>query len=197
MTTIDANLEEKLRQGFRLFNPYMILMWRLGLGRWLNAYPDVLGRYMVIVHTGRKSGLKRYTPVNYAEIDGDVYCVAGFGAVSDWYRNVTVDPNVELWLPTSRRTGLAEDVTEQAGALAKLRQVLIASAFAANAAGVYPKTMSDDELAPATEGYRLIRVRFTGLREADRGPGDLAWVWLCFAVIGLSLLAVSRKRRRA
>jgi deazaflavin-dependent oxidoreductase (nitroreductase family) len=195
VTTLEPRTEEALRQGFRSFNRFMLLMWRLGLGRWLNAAPAQLGRYMVIVHTGRKSGLKRYTPVNYAEIDGDIYCTAGFGSVSDWYRNIMANPDVELWLPTMRWTGTAEDVTEQEGALGKLRQVLIASAFAAQAAGIDPKTMSDEELAQATRDYRLVRVRYTGLREGAGGPGDLAWVWGPLAVLALAALIGSRRRR--
>jgi deazaflavin-dependent oxidoreductase (nitroreductase family) len=197
MAIMDAETEAKLREAFRVSNRYMLLMWRLGMWRLLNANPKTLGRYMVIVHTGRKSGAKRYTPVNYAEIDGDIYCTAGFGAISDWYRNIMADPNVELWLPNVRWTGTAEDVTDQAGAVDKMRQVLIGSAFAANAAGLYPKTMSDDELAQATSSYRLVRIRYTGLREGEGGPGDLEWVWGPVALLGLlALVALARSLRR-
>lgn len=197
MTTFDPRAEEALRQSFRYFNRFMLLMWRLGLGPLLNAAPDVLGRYMVIVHTGRKTGMKRYTPVNYAEIDGDIYCSAGFGTISDWYRNIMADPRVELWLPKARWTGIAEDITDQEGALDKLRQVLIASAFAANAVGIYPKTMSDEALAKETTDYRLVRVRFTGLREGEGGPGDLVWVWGVAALLALLARAAAGRRRRS
>jgi hypothetical protein len=136
--------------------------------------------------------------VNYAEVDGDIYCTAGFGSSSDWYRNVMANPNVELWLPNMRWTGTAEDVTEREGALDKMRQVLIASAFAANAAGVYPKTMSDEELKKATNNYRLVRIRYTGLREGEGGPGDLEWVWGPVALFIVAVLAalVGSVRRR-
>ena len=68
----DPQFEEKLRQGFKYLNKFMLLLWRLGLGNLLNAWPDVGGRIMVITHTGRKTGLKRQTPVNYTIIDGEV-----------------------------------------------------------------------------------------------------------------------------
>jgi hypothetical protein len=42
---------------------------------------------MVIVYMGRKTGKRRYTPVNHALIDGDVYCMTGFGAKADRYRS--------------------------------------------------------------------------------------------------------------
>jgi len=35
----------------------------------------------VITHTGRKTGRKRRTPVNYAVVRDDVYCTAGFGHI--------------------------------------------------------------------------------------------------------------------
>ena len=84
MTTMSVEMTESLRQAFKVLNRRLMLpLWRLGLGRWLNAWPAVGGRIMVLVHRGRKSGLQRYTPVNYAQVDGEVYCTAGFGAGSD------------------------------------------------------------------------------------------------------------------
>ena len=83
MTTIDSRSEQDLRQGFKYFNRFMLLMWRLGLGRWINLWPEVGGRIMVITHTGRKTGMRRRTPVNYTIANGDIYCTAGFGGVSD------------------------------------------------------------------------------------------------------------------
>jgi hypothetical protein len=50
--------------------------------------------------------------VNYAIVDGEVYCTAGFGAVSDWYRNIRTNPEVEVWLPDGWWAGVAEEVTD-------------------------------------------------------------------------------------
>ena len=91
---------------------------------------------MVITHTGRKSGLRRRTPVNYAIINGDIYCAAGFGAVADWYRNLLADPHVEVWLPDGWWAGSQRcDDLPAEQRLPVLRQVLINSGFAAYAAG--------------------------------------------------------------
>ncbi|HAJ35386.1 MAG TPA: hypothetical protein DCL15_06795, partial [Chloroflexi bacterium] len=126
------NVEQWLRQGFKWLNRYMVLHWRLGLGPIANR-ADLAGCIMILVHTGRKSGRLRRTPVNYAIIAGDVYCVAGFGHVADWYQNLLATPNVEVWLPAGWYAGVAEDVTglpadEKATIM---RQVLINSGFAA------------------------------------------------------------------
>ena len=177
MTDIDPQLEEKLRQGFKYLNRFMLIMWRLGLSNWLNAWPQVLGRYMVITHTGRKSGRPRRTPVNYAIVANEIYCTAGFGSISDWYRNIKANPQVEVWLPEGWWNGVAEEVVDPSVRLSLLRQVLIGSGFAARAFGLDPVTMLDDELASRTSEYQLIHVKRLAARTGPGGPGDLAWVW--------------------
>lgn len=185
--TPDPRLEEQLRQGFKYLNRFMLLMWRLGMGPLLNMGPAMAGRYMVITHTGRKSGAKRRTPVNYALVDDEVYCTAGFGSMSDWYRNIVANPQVEVWLPDGWWAGIAEEVTQSEARLPVLRQVLIASGFAAYAAGVDPKQLTDEELDAATKEYRLIRIRRVAARTGKDGPGDLVWVWPLLVMLLLPL----------
>ncbi len=161
-----------MRRGFRYGNKFMLLMWRLGLQRFGMSNPYA-GYIMVLTHKGRKSGLARRTPVNFAVINGDVYCVAGFGAVADWYRNLLADPHVQVWLPDgSWWAGEAEDVTDlpDEQRLPLLRQVLINSGFAAYAAGLNPNSMSDAALDAATAGYKLVRIRLAGAAHGRRRP---------------------------
>jgi deazaflavin-dependent oxidoreductase (nitroreductase family) len=137
----------------------MLLLWRLGLGPWLNAWPAVGGRIMIITHTGRRSGRRRQTPVNYTPVGDAVYCTAGFGRRCDWYLNLLADPHVEVRLPRERWRGLAEDVSDSPDRALRLRQVLIASGVAAYLAGLNPRRMSDQELERLAGLYRLIRIR--------------------------------------
>ncbi len=191
-------LEARARAAFKQFNRFMLLMWRLGLGRWVNLSPRWGGRIMVLVHRGRKSGLRRLTPVNYAPDEGnpsgDIYCTAGFGAVADWYKNIVADPHVEVWLPDGWWAGVAEELPqEHPDWLLRLRQVLIASGFAASAFGIDPHRLDDAELLRLAAAYRVIRIRRTAARTGPGGPGDLAWVWpLATLVLGVLLL---RRRR--
>lgn len=148
---------------------------------------------MVITHTGRKTGLRRQTPVNYAIVNGEIYCVAGFGPVSDWYRNLLAHPQVEVWLPEGWWAGQAEDVSNSPENLRLKRQVLIASGFAARAAGIDPLHISDAELARQTADYRLVHIRRREARTGPDGPGDLAWVW---PLATLLLLPLALRRRR-
>lgn len=187
--------EQWLRKGFKWLNRYMVLHWRLGLGPVANR-ADLTGCIMVLVHIGRKSARTRRTPVNYALIAGDLYCVAGFGRVADWYQNLLVNPAVEVWLPAGWYAGAADDVTElPAGEKAAImRQVLINSGFAARIGGINAAHMTDDALLAATATYRLVRIRCTEARTGAGGPGDLAWVWPLATTVLTALLLLRRKR---
>lgn len=143
---------------FRAVNHGMLRAWRVGDGRMLNLWPSVAGRIMVLGHVGRRSGLLRRTPLNYAVVDGDVWCVAGFGAASDWYRNVLAQPQVEVWLPGQRLTGVAAAADDDPRRARVVRAVLVASGFAARAAGLRPDRLDDAALARAARDYRLVRI---------------------------------------
>jgi deazaflavin-dependent oxidoreductase (nitroreductase family) len=188
MGEIPLETAKKLQVGFRYFNRFMLLMWRLGLGPWINVWPKVIGRILVITHVGRKSGLKRRTPANYAIIDGDIYCMAGFGRISDWYRNIKANPNVEVWLPDGWWQGMVEEVTDPEKRLRLLRQVLVASGFAAFAVGINPHRIADQELEAVTGEYRLLRIQRTAERTGQDGPGDLTWVWPLATMLLLPLV---------
>ena len=185
----------RLRRLFRVLNRLMVILFRLGLGAWGNA-SKYGGYIMVIKNTGRKSGLSRLTPVNYAMVNGDVYCTAGFGEESDWYRNIMTNPQVEIWLPNGRWAGVAEDVTGLSDRASIFRQVIIASGFAGLLFGVNQKKMSDSELDELLAHYRLIRIRRTGALTGPGGPGDLAWVWPLTTLVLLFLLVSGRSGRK-
>lgn len=185
---------ERLRAIFKGFNRFMLLLWRLGLGRWGNG-TRYGGYVMVMKHTGRKSELTRYTPVNYAEIDGDVYCTAAFGAKADWYHNLLANPEVELWLPDGRWAGVAERVGQEEDRAEILRQVIIAAGFAGPLFGVNPRHMSRQDFERLADEYVLFRIRKTQPVTGGGGPGDLAWIWpLSTVLFGWLLL---RRRRHA
>lgn len=138
----------------------MVFLWKIGLGKAINIWPAGFGRIMVVKHRGRKSGKEYLTPINYAVVDGEIYCTAGFGSISDWYRNILVDPGVELWLPEGKRMACAEDISSSPQRLFLLRQVIIASGFAGPLFGVDPKKLDDDQLNKVSKNYRLVHFAF-------------------------------------
>lgn len=196
MTPLNSQTEASLRQFFKYFNRVMLLLWRLGIGPSMNRYPDTTGRFMVIVHTGRKTGLRRCTPVNYAEVEGGLYCAAGFGSVSHWYQNILANPQVEIWLENERWAAAAEDVSDHPDRIHLLREVLKGSGFVAPLVGVDPRRLSDEELDRATANYRLIHLRRAEPITGPGGPGDLAWVWPVATAVLLPLALAGLFGRR-
>ena len=190
---ITPAIAQQMRQAFKNGNRYMLFMWRLGLAKFINISPGTIGKIMVLTHVGRKTGALRRTPVNYCIANNDIYCTAGFGASSDWYRNIKKNPQVEVWLPEGWWQGKAEDVNNHPDRVELIRQVLIASGFAARSIGIEPKSMTAEEIEDVTKDYKLIRIRRTAACTGPGGPGDLAWVWplATFLLLPLAL----RKRR--
>jgi deazaflavin-dependent oxidoreductase (nitroreductase family) len=193
---MDNPENELLRQLFKRFNHFMVLIWRLGLGSWVNG-TRWGGAYMVIKHFGRKSGKAYLTPVNYALVGGSIYCTAGFGSKSDWYQNLLVRPVIEVWLPNGRWAGVAQDVTDAPDRVVYFRQVLIASGFAGPLFGENPAHLTDVDLEELLGEYRLIRIDRTAALTGAGGPGDLAWIWpLTTFLLSAKLLHVWKRNRK-
>ncbi|CAJ1497012.1 nitroreductase family deazaflavin-dependent oxidoreductase [[Mycobacterium] burgundiense] len=73
-------------------------LYRAGLG-------FLLGRRMLMLeHRGRKSGLPRQVVLETVDRPGPqrFVVVSGFGAASQWYRNVLADPRVKVSVGTRR-----------------------------------------------------------------------------------------------
>jgi deazaflavin-dependent oxidoreductase (nitroreductase family) len=90
-----------------------IWFYRLGLGGLLGA------RFLMLTHTGRKSGRERKTVLEVVRYDKAkcVFVVAsGFGPQSDWYRNIRAKPQVTVQCGRRRWNMTAEFlITDQAG----------------------------------------------------------------------------------
>ena len=82
------------------------VLYKLGLG-------PVVGKIILLLTTtGRKTGLKRVTPLQYEEIDGKYYLGAARGLKADWVRNIQANPQVEVRVKSLNFQGLAEVVTD-------------------------------------------------------------------------------------
>ena len=83
-----------------------VMAYRRGLG------PLIGKLILLLTTTGRKSGLKRLTPLQYEKIGNDYYVGAGYGPKSDWYRNVLADPHVHVRVKRLSFDAIAEPVTD-------------------------------------------------------------------------------------
>ena len=163
---------------------FMVPLFRLGLGPILGS---PYGGYIMVIKThGRCTGKTRYTPVNYAINNGYVYCTAGFGSVSHWYKNLSNNPQVELLLPSGAVTANAEVVNEIAEKRIALRQVLINSGFAAFVFGGFnPYRVSEEKIIELTRDYIVIRFRTAGIAAGPYDPGGWFWLWPVAALAAL------------
>jgi deazaflavin-dependent oxidoreductase (nitroreductase family) len=82
------------------------LLYAVGLG------PIVGKIILLLTTTGRKSGQKRITPLQYEEIDGNYFLGSARGTKSDWYRNIEADGRVEVRVKNRRFRGVAETSTD-------------------------------------------------------------------------------------
>ena len=186
-----------MRRGFNLMNKGMVPLWRLGLGRMMNSWPEGAGQLLVLEHVGRRSGAIYRTPVDFSRVGDDLYCVAAFGEKTHWYRNILAAPEIAVWLPDGRWVASAEDASDDPRRLDLVRQVLIDSGFVARLIGLHPHQMSDEHLDQATSMYRLLRIRPQRKEPSVDGPGSLVWVWAFSAIAILAVFLGWRRLGRA
>lgn len=82
-----------------------IWFYRIGLG---GLFGD---RFLLLNHTGRKSGLPRQAVIEIVNIDAqnDVYhVVSGFGEKAQWFQNIMVRPQVEIQIGRIKTSAGAE-----------------------------------------------------------------------------------------
>ena len=82
------------------------VLYAIGLG------PLIGGFITLLTTTGRRSGKKRVTPLQYEKIGDDYYLGAARGVKADWVRNIQADPHVELRVGKKYVPGAAEVVTD-------------------------------------------------------------------------------------
>ena len=186
----------RLRQFFRALNRYfMVPVFRLGLGAFVGS---PLGGYIMVVKTvGRKTGRARYTPVNYAIIDGQVYCLAGWKEIAHWYRNLRANPKVELIMPGGAVQGIAEQVTDPDEWLHATRQVLRNAGFAGFLLGANPFTASDELVREKAKGTPVICIRPMGIASGAGDPGGWLWVLVTGIFVWVVFRASKNKKPEA
>jgi deazaflavin-dependent oxidoreductase (nitroreductase family) len=187
--------EDIARRVFRSLNRYfMVPAFRLGLGSFIvNPFS---GYIMVMKTIGHKSGRTRYAPMDYALQDGNVYCTAGFGQTTHWYRNLRANPRVELLMPGGNITGLAEEVTDPGERLRALRQILKNGGFAGFFMGFNPHSAPDEQVIEKCEGLPVICIRPAGIKSGAADPGGWLWLlWVGFGLAPILMRWLGRKRK--
>ena len=81
------------------------VLYEIGLGR-------IIGKIILLLTTtGRKSGMKRVTPLQSEQIGADYDLGAARGLKADWVRNIQSNPQVEIRIGSKQFVGEAKVVT--------------------------------------------------------------------------------------
>ena len=97
-----------LRALFRA--PIWLYRWNLG---WIMG-----GRFLLLTHTGRKTGLPRQTVIEVVSQDeatSTYYVAAAWRDRSDWYRNIQQNPAVGVQVRNHRFEARAEQISVTEG----------------------------------------------------------------------------------
>ncbi len=100
---------KRLRSLFR--GPVYLYRWHLG---WLLGH-----RFLLLAHTGRRSGLRRQTVlevVDYRKPGPEVVVVSAFGRYADWLRNIEARPDEEVTVGSRRFAASHRLLSEQEAA---------------------------------------------------------------------------------
>ena len=182
-----------LRRLFRWMNRSVMLpAFRLDLAPWM--VNPVTGYFMVLRTTGRRSGQVREAPVNYAILDGCIYCLAGWGRQTHWFANLLADPQVTVRLPSGMVLGEAEEVTDVAEAQRAIVRVARNAGFALLFDGLNPLTASDQDILERHSWMPVVRIRPVGLLGGPHDPDGYGWIGP--VVAGGAWVIARRLRRR-
>ena len=197
-----TRLLRPLQRGFLVLNRwFMAPLLRAGFG-WLVGNP-VTGHVMLLRTRGWKTGLRREAPLGYVIRDGAVYCVAGYGRPTPWYRNLLAEPGVEVILPTRRFRARAEPVADRDEWLRTYRALMASFGVVGRAVGGDIRRLDDASLAAEHGALPVIRItpepRARPLVAGQFDPGGAGWVLpYVGAALGAGLvfaLVVMRRER--
>lgn len=187
-----TRLLRPLQRGFLVLNRgFMTPLIRHGFG-WLVGNPFT-GHLMLLRTRGRRSGRIREAPLGYVIQDGAVYCVAGYGVSTPWFRNLVADPSVEVVLPTRRFVGTAEPVTDPDQWLATYRALIASFGLVGRAIVGDVRTTNDAELLERHRSLPVVRITpADGEAPVAAGPfdpGGRGWLLPQAAAVGVAVLA--------
>lgn len=179
-------MSDLFRKIFRFLNKYfMVPMFRLGFGPF---FGNPLSGYIMVLKTiGRKSGRVRYVPVNYTIYKGNIYCISGWRKVSDWYKNLHANPEIEIMLPGGTLFARMEEICDPNEKGLVARQVLKNAGFAGFFEGYNPWRISDAEFKQKTADLPVLRFQPLGVGNGPSDASGWAWIW-SFVATGILIV---------
>jgi deazaflavin-dependent oxidoreductase (nitroreductase family) len=169
-----------------------LIWWRMGLGP-IMSHPALGGHRMLILSSwGRKSNLPRHTMLSCVSTNEREYVCSGWGAKSDWYKNIVVTPSVTV--QTGRKVYAAkarrvEDIDEYTHIVGEMFETGGDTHFTT---WLESFGISQDKQDMIAKRDRLYIVALDPSAEPGPPPMsvDLKWVWgiIMILIVGVWLL---------
>ncbi len=202
LTGVARTASRASQVAFRHVNRWFVVpLHRAGLAVWLGG---PLGGWQCLVTTiGRTSGLRRDTPLGYIVMDGAAWVMAGYGPRTQWYRNILVDPRVDLRLPGRHPfAALAEEARDPDLRARVIPPLCRSMALPGLMIGCVPATSTDERILDCVSWVPLVRIRPADgsvLAPGPEDPGGRGWVWrhLVMTAATLGFIGLVRRLKRA
>lgn len=175
-----------------------VLFYRLGLGDLVNAV-----HIMILGTRGQKTGLPRYTSIEYRRHGSKIYIVSAWGERPHWFGNLQKTPDVLVQQGRKHFAARASAVTNPGEALRVLHL------FRRRAPFVYDPIIARlsarekvDERSLPEVSHEITIVRLDPLKEVpkiDPLPVNYGWVLPGMLVFGLAvvlMIGLTRSRER-
>lgn len=163
-----------------------LIWWRMGLGP-IMSHPALGGHKMLVLSCrGRISRLPRHTMLSYVSTDDDrEYVCSGWGAKTDWYKNIEVNSLVTVQVGRKAYAAKArrvEDIDEYTKVVEEMFESGGDSHFASWLESFGIAYDREDMIAKRD---RLYIVGFGPSEEAGPPPMpvDLKWLWGLMVII--------------
>jgi deazaflavin-dependent oxidoreductase (nitroreductase family) len=187
-------LTDPVRRTFRVGNRAIVPALNAGLGVVISN--PLTGHLFVLRMRGRRTGRSRQVPLGYVIIDGDIYCVAGWGRRTNWLANIAADPRVEAVLPGRTVRGVATVVTDPIEWARAYRRLIRSFGLLGRSVLGDVSRLDDRELFAQHGALPVVRIHPTGVVPGAFDPGGRGWLAILAIEIELALLGGWLWRRR-
>jgi deazaflavin-dependent oxidoreductase (nitroreductase family) len=164
-----------------------LVEWRMGLGLILRRF-----HLLVLTTRGRKSGKPRHTMLEHSMMGGRAYVAPGWGAKTQWYRNILSDARVTVQSSGKPYGAIARRVTDD-DELARLYEVIRGKS------PVWRQYLDSWDVQDTVQDFvakknRLCVLRLDPLDELPL-PGirtDLVWIWPAAVMVAIAVYFIVR-----
>jgi deazaflavin-dependent oxidoreductase (nitroreductase family) len=180
----------------RLLLRLPIAFYRLGLGDLMNA-----AHIMILGTRGRKSGLTRYTPVEYRRHGSKIYLYSAWGERPHWFQNIQDCPEVLIQQGRHSFSARAAVVSNSGESLRVLHLFRRIAPFVYDPliARLSARERVDERSLPdVSHEITIIRIdEVPGMLDLHPLPTSWVWIWptlLALGVVATLIISLTRSR---